>query len=125
MARGSRERSKGRRAKGCARRGCGVRRGAGRCPLHLQRSRAGRGSRTGLGGGAGRDGGGVELRGGLATGRGRVRRARQCSDRVRSSGGAESQRRRAVVRTAEKRGAGRGREEIIEILPLRNEVVAY
>ena len=53
----------------CARRGCGVRRGchAGRCPLLLQRSRAGRGGRTGLGsgarggGGAGRDRGGVEL----------------------------------------------------------------
>jgi len=50
MARDSRERSKGRRAKGCARRGCGVRRGchAGCCPLLLQRSRAGRGGRRRL-----------------------------------------------------------------------------
>jgi len=109
MARGGRERSKGRGAKGCARRGCGVRRGchAGRCPLLLQRSRAGRGGRTGLGGGA-RDGGGVELRGGLATGRGRVRRARQGSDGVRSSGGAETARGRADCGERGRRARPRG-----------------
>ena len=51
MARGGRERSRGRGAKGCARRGCGVRRccHAGRCPLLLQRCRAERPEPDGAG----------------------------------------------------------------------------